>query len=45
MNGSIKFNNAASLAQFLKDMVGSTATFKTIEHEDGSFTLTFDGGF
>jgi hypothetical protein len=44
MEGTIIFNDAASLAAFLKAFAGSTATFEVTENGNGTFHLTFNGG-
>lgn len=46
MNGTIHFDNAASLAEFLAAFTGkSTAVFECKENPNGTFTLTFGGGY
>lgn len=43
---SIQFNSAASLALFLSAFIpNSSATYKVREENNGTFTLTFDGGY
>ena len=45
MNGKIKFENEASLAKFLSEFTGSTATFEVTSNLDGGYVLTFTGGY
>lgn len=46
MNGTIEFNDAESLAAFLAAFTGkSTAVFECKENANGTFTLTFGGGY
>lgn len=44
MNGKLHFLDAASLAKFLKEFTGSTATFVVKQYGD-EFELEFTGGF
>jgi hypothetical protein len=44
MHGTILFNDAESLATFLRVFTGSTATFTVVPDGDG-FRLTFTGGY
>ena len=44
MNGTITFDSAKSLAEFLKEFAGGTALF-TVVQEGDKFVLTFDGGY
>ena len=44
MNGTIIFQDAESLAHFLRAMVGCTALFEVVQIDGERFKLTFTGG-
>ena len=44
MNGTIYFDNIESLAEFLKEFTGSTATF-TVRQIGLQYVLEFNGGY
>ena len=45
MHGKIIFNDAESLAAFLKHFMPSTAVFEVTENSNGTFTMIFEGGY
>jgi hypothetical protein len=45
MNGTITFESAEELAEFLKHFTGSTAIFDVLPDTHGGYKLTFRGGF
>jgi hypothetical protein len=46
MKATITFKSAESLAEFISQIIPkSTANFQVFEEQNGTFTLTFDGGY
>ena len=45
MNGTIRFDSASALAEFLRAFCPHTALFNARQCADGSFILEFTGGY
>ena len=46
MKATITFKSAESLAEFISQMIPkSTANFQVFEEQNGTYTLTYDGGY
>jgi len=45
MNGTVTFSTVEDMAKFLKEFTGSSAVFTAEQKMDGTWVITFNGGY